>query len=134
MRRIFLDTCGILALVNKRDSLHEKAQKVNESLLLQNVRFLTTDYILAEVGNALAKNKRLAVRALKHLQESEDTEVVKITEELLNEALKIYEKYADKEWGLTDVSSFAVMKKFKISEALTDDRHFEQFGFTILLK
>ncbi len=49
-------------------------------------------------------------------------------------ALQIYEKYSDKEWGLTDVSSFAVMNKFEIAEAFTDDKHFEQFGFKILLK
>jgi predicted nucleic acid-binding protein len=134
MRKVFLDTSGILALVNKRDFLHKKAKKVNETLLLENVRFYTTDYILAEVGNALAKNKTLALKTLKNMQESEDTELVKITDALLNEALHLYEKYSDKDWGLTDVSSFAVMKRFYISEAFTDDKHFEQFGFKILLK
>ena len=125
MRKIFLDTCGILALINKRDSLHDKAKEINQSLLKEKIRFITTDYILAVVENALAKNKALAVKALKNLQESEDTEIVKIRDELFNEALRLYEKYTDKEWGFTDVSSFAVMKKLKISEAFTDDKHFE---------
>ena len=129
-----MDTSGILALVNKRDFLHEKVKKANFTLLAENVRFYTTDYVLVEVGNALAKSKKLAIKTLKNLQKSEDTEVVKITDELLTGALQIYEKYSDKEWGLTDVSSFAVMNKFEIAEAFTDDKHFEQFGFKILLK
>ena len=134
MRKIFLDTCGILALVNKRDSLHEKAKEVNISLLLEKVQFYTTDYILAEVGNGLAKNKKLALKTLKNLQENEDTEIIKITNALLTKTLELYEKYSDKEWGLTDVSSFTVMNEFKIDEAFTDDKHFQQFGFKILLK
>jgi predicted nucleic acid-binding protein len=48
--------------------------------------------------------------------------------------LHLYESYTDKEWGLTDVSSFVVMKRFGVNESLTDDKHFEQYGFSILLK
>ena len=62
MRKIFLDTCGILALVNTRDFLHKDAVQVNSILLLENVIFFTSDYILVEVGNALAKNKSLAIK------------------------------------------------------------------------
>ena len=87
MIKIFLDTSGILALVNKRDFLHEKAKKVNSTLLAGNVHFYTTDYVLVEVENALAKNKKLAVKTLKNLQKSENTDVVKITDNPLSEAL-----------------------------------------------
>ncbi|MFQ5707384.1 MAG: type II toxin-antitoxin system VapC family toxin [bacterium] len=134
MRKIFLDTCGILALVNKRDSLHQKAVKVNGLLLLEQVQFFTTEYILVEVGNALAKNKGLAIKTLKNLCEGEGIELIKITDEFLNKSLQLYEKYSDKDWGLTDVSSFVIMNEFKTTEAFTDDKHFEQFGFQILLK
>lgn len=54
MRTIFLDTSGVLALVNKSDNLHEKAVTVNQMLLLERTRFITTDYILLEVGNTLS--------------------------------------------------------------------------------
>ena len=37
-------------------------------------------------------------------------------------------------WSLTDCISFVVMRQYEIGEALTADRHFEQAGFTILLK
>jgi predicted nucleic acid-binding protein len=46
MRKIFLDTGGILALVNKRDALHQKAVKVNAKLEL--------DLILSEINENTA--------------------------------------------------------------------------------
>ncbi len=133
MRKIFLDTCGILAIVNKRDSLHETAAQMNSTLLLENVNFITTEYIIVEVGNALAKNKPLAVKTIDYLYSSEDVQILKITDIMIKRTLHIYKQYIDKEWGLTDISSFVVMREYKIDEAFTKDSHFEQYGFKILL-
>jgi predicted nucleic acid-binding protein len=40
----------------------------------------------------------------------------------------------DKNWSLVDCSSFVVMQQRNITEALTNDYHFEQAGFVRLLK
>src|SRR5437899_12166806 len=40
---------------------------------------------------------------------------------------------SDKEWGLTDCISFALMKQEGIAEALTADAHFRQAGCKALL-
>lgn len=133
MRKIFLDTGGILALVNKKDILHKKAVQVNEALELEEVRFIITDYIIVEVGNALAKHKELAIKTLDHLQTSEDIQRIEITDEIFDQALELYKKYSDKEWGVTDISSFVVMQQEGLNEVFTADHHFKQFGFRILL-
>jgi len=39
----------------------------------------------------------------------------------------------DKEWSLTDCTSFAVMTERKLTDALTADVHFVQAGFKALL-
>ena len=39
-----------------------------------------------------------------------------------------------KEWSLTDCISFAVMRERAITDALTNNRHFEQAGFRLLMK
>jgi uncharacterized protein len=41
---------------------------------------------------------------------------------------------SDKRWSLTDCISFVVMQERGLTEALTADRHFEQAGFSILLR
>ena len=56
-----------------------------------------------------------------------------ITESLLQAALGLYRARPDKDWGLTDCVSFELMKREKITEALTADVHFRQAGFIALL-
>ena len=53
--RVFLDTAYVIALVNKKDHYHEKARQLAEKLQAAKTRFITTDAILLEIGNALAK-------------------------------------------------------------------------------
>ncbi len=133
MRKVFLDTCGILALVNSDDNLHIKAVEVNNSLLLEKTRFYVTDYVLTEVANALSKRKLLGIKTINCLLSSEDTQFVRIDKKTFDESIEIYRKYSDKQWGLTDISSFIIMKRFNIWDSLTHDKHFQQFGFNILL-
>ena len=48
--------------------------------------------------------------------------------------MDFFEQRRDKEWSLTDCLSFLVMRDEGIAQALTGDKHFEQAGFTALLK
>jgi uncharacterized protein len=48
--------------------------------------------------------------------------------------LALYEKYDDKEWGMTDCISITVMKENKLNVSFTTDNHFIQAGFEIVLK
>lgn len=41
---------------------------------------------------------------------------------------------SDKDWSLTDCTSFVVMEAEGLKDALTGERHFEQAGFNALLK
>jgi predicted nucleic acid-binding protein len=69
-----------------------------------------------------------------HLRHSSACEVVPADRETLDRALVLYHEHADKEWTLTDCVSFVVMRDRELSEALTQDRHFEQAGFVALFK
>jgi hypothetical protein len=53
---------------------------------------------------------------------------------LFAQALDLYHQHRDKEWTLTDCTSFLVMRERDITGVLTGDHHFEQAGFTALLK
>jgi predicted nucleic acid-binding protein len=60
--------------------------------------------------------------------------VVPATRRLLEDGVQFYRYRRDKNWPLTDCISFVVMEDEEIRVALTGDRHFEQAGFTALLK
>jgi predicted nucleic acid-binding protein len=91
--------------------------------------------VLLEVGNALARNfKPQAVTVIDEFLNSAETELVRLDAQLFEEALTLYRSHSDKEWGLVDCVSFAVMRSAGVTEALTHDRHFVQAGFRALMR
>jgi len=46
-----------------------------------------------------------------------------------NEALELLTTHADKDWSVTDCSSFVIMRSLGVSDAFTFDRDFAQAGF-----
>ncbi|MBF0102205.1 MAG: type II toxin-antitoxin system VapC family toxin [Desulfobacterales bacterium] len=132
MKSLFLDTSYILALVNTSDEFHSQAQELAHNI---NTTLVTTEAILTEIGNALAKLKwrRLALDILNDLRTDEAVKIISVDSQLFSKALKLYSSRMDKEWGFTDCISFIVMKDKKLTESLTTDHHFEQAGFRPLL-
>ncbi|MFH0998193.1 MAG: PIN domain-containing protein [Pseudomonadota bacterium] len=130
---IFVDTSYFLALVNSHDEFHQHASILGDQI---EAKLITTEAVLTEIGNALAKSqwRELAVVTLNDLRDDEDVEILSITPQLFSKALKFYSSRMDKEWGLTDCISFVVMKERKLTDALTTDHHFEQAGFKSLLR
>jgi len=53
---------------------------------------------------------------------------------LFERGIELYTARTDKQWSRTDCISFVVMKQRSIQDALTGDHHYEQAGFTALLK
>src|SRR3989337_3596304 len=133
---VFVDTSAWLALINKSDAFHVKAKNIRDILLHDNMQFIVTDYLIVEVANSLSKIpwRSSAIQLINSIQLSENIRVVEINKEIYNEAWGLYSKRTDKEWGLTDCASFVVMKRYAITVAFTNDHHFEQMGYNILLK
>jgi predicted nucleic acid-binding protein len=59
--------------------------------------------------------------------------IIEGSHELFQRGVELFASRTDKEWSLTDCTSFVVMEEQGLSEALTADRHFEQAGFIALL-
>ena len=127
-----MDTGYVLALLNSHDEFHNQALHLADKI---NSQLITTEAILTEIGNALAKPlwRQLAVNTLNDLRDDEGVEILPVSPYLFSEALRFYSCRMDKEWGLTDCISFVVMKDKKLTDVLTTDHHFEQAGFKALL-
>ncbi len=129
--RIFVDTSFVIALINDKDQYYDQAQSL--SYEFDNSPLVTTDAVLLEIGNALARDfRKEAIEVIKVLRSGKNTDVIEIDASLFDKGLEIYEKYDDKDWGLVDCISFVVMWERRITEVLTFDSDFEQAGFTIL--
>jgi hypothetical protein len=133
MKVVFADAFYFVARLNRRDQYHERVLRFSRDF---RARLLTSDWVLMEVADALAKSEsRARVRDfILHLRQAAACEVVPATRELLDRALSLYHQHADKEWTLTDCVSFVIMRDREVADALTGDKHFEQAGFAALLK
>jgi predicted nucleic acid-binding protein len=60
--------------------------------------------------------------------------IIPATTDLFQRGLRLYEKRPDKQWSLTDCTSFVTMKDENLAGALTGDEHFAQAGFKALLR
>lgn len=96
---------------------------------------LTSQFVLTEVANGLSalKFRRSATDIIHALQESAFVKIVDASSDLFRRALELYEQRPDKNWGLTDCTSFVVMQDNNLTNALTTDDHFRQAGFKALL-
>ena len=133
---VFLDTAFALALSVASDEHHQKALLLADELEAQNVRLVTTQAILFEIGNALAKlrYRQAAVDLLDALENDPNVEIVVVSEVIYAQAFHLYRNRMDKEWGITDCISFVVMDEHRLTAALTTDEHFQQAGFQSLLR
>ncbi len=130
---IFIDTSYFLALVNGRDKYHQAAKAVAAQV---RPPFMTSEAVLFELGNALARppHRALGIRALQEIRADAGIEIVPVDADLFGQTVAFYQSRPDKAWGLTDCSSFVIMQQRGCFEVLTADKYFEQAGFKRLLK
>lgn len=136
-RRIFLDTAYLLALINRSDEYYTIATTHYRSLIKQKFLLITTEAVLIETGNSLAKPRlrSAAYQWLKKIRLEESAfRVIPVGTDLLAQGVELYGLRPDKEWGLTDCISFIVMQHENLRDALTFDHHFEQAGYNIFPK
>ncbi len=67
--------------------------------------------------------------AINGIKADRSIEIVYVERAIDDEAWALLESRLDKEWSLVDASSFVVMKRYGMVEALTTDHHFSQAGF-----
>ena|SRR5579872_1943584 len=134
MNATFADSFYFFALLNPNDPAHAKAVKFTQTY---QGRLLTTGWILTELADGWSRPARWRqefVDLNNDLRVNPNIVIEPCTDALLEEAINLYSQRLDKEWSLTDCVSFVVMRRDRVTEALTGDRHYEQAGFVALLK
>jgi predicted nucleic acid-binding protein len=133
MNTAFADTVYFLALLNPTDQLHRQARVLS---LDPPGPLLTTEFVLAEVGDALSRpeNRSRSTRLLQLLRTQPDVVVLPASSALFQLGCSLHAQRPDKEWSLTDCTSFVVMEQHGVTQALSSDHHFEQAGFRLLMR
>ena len=133
--KVFVDTVAWIALVNQDDALHENVSTKMAELIHQRRRLLTTELVLLEVADALSAPaaRSQTIRFLNGLRANRALQITAAGPELIKAGWNLFCQRPDKDWGLTDCTSFAVMQEHGLTDALTADQHFVQAGFRALM-
>lgn len=135
MIRVFVDTNHFIALLYSRDQWHERAVKAEADVA--DHPLVTTEEVLVELLNFFCEQGAFA---RKNVAKFVQAVLIDVRIEVLSRsdtaflgALELYESRPDKGYSLTDCISMNVCREFGIDAVLTNDDHFRQEGFTMLL-
>lgn len=134
--RVYVDTGYFVALLDRRDDLHERAVALAGELHATGTHLMTSDAVLVELANYCARGplRGHAVTAISALRSARDWTIAPFTPALLKASEARYAAHADKNWSLTDCLSMEVMTAMRIQEIATHDAGFDQAGYRVLLR
>jgi predicted nucleic acid-binding protein len=129
---VFLDTVGLIAILNHTDQWRASAAAALSDLHVKRRGFITTDLIFYEAGNALSRTPlRAAVDNLR-IELRDQGKIKPPSESDCELAWQLYRQGSTGGASIVDCISFAVMRRLGLAEAFTNDQHFAAAGFTPL--
>lgn len=124
----FADTSFWLGLQERRDRRHQEAR----ALVGRGIgRVVTTNHVVGETWTLLRRRAghAAAVGFLDRLQALPNLEVIQVDEATEAEAWRWLRSRPEREYSFVDATSFAVMRRRRIREALAFDGDFNAAGF-----
>jgi len=136
MNKVFIDTGGWLAFMNKKDRYNQLAEEYFIKLRKENIPLITSNYVISETLTWLNYNNYhdIAVKAMKLWKEAEivnHLSIYWVDKNITEEAWLIFEKFSDHKLSFTDCTSFAICRKTKIKKVFSFDTHFNVLGFLL---
>jgi predicted nucleic acid-binding protein len=133
VRPALADTSFFVAFLNARDQFHSQAVGLMAS---HPGPIVTTEWILVELGNYLSarSNRAVFVPFVRDLPTDPRFEIVPADHRRFEAACALYDSRSDKEWSLTDCISIAILEERRLAHVLSCDHHFEQAGYSLLMK
>ena len=131
MNRVFIDTSFFFPLVNTKDAYYAQARSLFERLTNEETEYFTSNFVLAEshalILNRIGRNS--AAQFIEAIKFRSVTNIIRVTPMDESRAEEIIFKYTDKDFSYVDATSFAIMERLEITQCLTYDHHFVQYGF-----
>lgn len=136
MNAVFADTHYWVAVLDPHDKWHSKARAARQNLGTTSV--LTTDEVLIEVLNTFGGRgehlRRLVCAFVHRLRREPTAQIIPQSHSSFDEGFVLFEARHDKGYSLVDCISMATMRRHGLHSVLTNDSHFAQEGFAVLVR
>jgi predicted nucleic acid-binding protein len=134
MKALFVDTAGWMACADGADPAHGRSCVARDRALEAGQSLITTDFIVDETLTLI--RFRLGLDAAEawwqQIDGSSRLRWERIDSDRFERARHVFFQYRDKDFSLTDCTSFVIMRELRLTHAITTDRHFRQMGFQVL--
>jgi len=127
---IFLDTSGIIAVLDADDEFHPQAEPLWRRWINQEVPLITSNYVVVEATAVGQRHLGFDAASAIHRDMLLSVDVVWVTEELHRESLDLLLTAHRRHLSLVDCTSFTLMREMGLRNAFTFDAHFIEQGFT----
>lgn len=131
MKEVFGDTFYWIALTLPCDAGYKGAEQITNDIV-------TTDEVLTEYLNFFSGSpellRRRAAANTDAILNDPSVRVIPQSRNSFLSGLELYRNRSDKGYSLTDCISMETMRGQGLTDALTNDRHFEQEGFHAVLR
>lgn len=124
----FADTSFWVALALRRDRHHHAARGLWER---RDQPVLVSNHVLGEVWTFLRRrdSHAMARRARQLIEQSDAVEVIHVPPDTEDEAWRWLDRHDERAYSFVDATSFAVMRRRGLLEALAFDGDFAAAGF-----
>jgi predicted nucleic acid-binding protein len=124
----FVDSSFWIAFTLKRDRHHSEARELWGS---EQSALLTTNLVMGETWTFLRRRDghALATRFRDRTVESRHLTIVRVDEDLETEAWRWLRRHDERPYSFVDSTSFALMRRRRLREALAFDGDFSAAGF-----
>jgi len=127
---IFLDTSGIIAVLDEQDDFHPQAARLWQQWINEDISLLTSNYVVVE--STAVGQRHLGFDAVPAIYHSilPSVHVVWITELMHQQAIDLLIATRRRQLSLVDCTSFEMMRELGLRNVFTFDHHFAEQGFT----
>jgi predicted nucleic acid-binding protein len=136
MTAVFADTFYWVALADAFDSAHQRALTITAERAASAI--ITTDEVLGEYltffASASETLRRQAATSVQRILAKPVIRVIPQSRSSFLAGLDLYSQRPDKGYSLVDCISMQTMRREGLTQALTNDRHFEQESFRALFR
>ncbi len=116
MPDLFVDTAGWGHLLDPSQAFHHQASAIYRQARQEGTRFLTTNYVVAELVALLTSPLNIprprVIAFVTGLKSSPQVEIIHIDPTLDLQGWRLLVDRPDKDWSLVDCASFVVMRQF----------------------
>jgi predicted nucleic acid-binding protein len=131
MNRVFVDTSAWFAYVNSADPDH---RRVDRTLAGHSARLLTSNFVFDEVVTLCLYRlgHAAATKVGNILLGGGFLDLIRVTPADEKAAWSLFSDRGDKTYSFTDCTSFVLMRRLGIGQAITVDADFAREGFQCL--